>query len=58
MKFAVEIEMDNSSFENPQELPRIVRELSRKLESARGYATGYVLDANGNTVGAWEIIPS
>lgn len=60
MIFHLEIEMDGAAFENPDELPIIVRKISRTLvgtETSRPQAghSGLATDNNGNTVARWWI---
>lgn len=50
MKFVVEINTDNSAFENGHnEISRILREVADKVE--QGHPQGPTRDINGNTVG-------
>lgn len=68
MKFVVEIACDNAAFESPHEgaeyansmeLTRILTKISREL-AEQGAAVGMsspIMDVNGNTVGAWKMLP-
>ena len=61
MEFQLTINMDNAAFDDDLggELARIVRHVARRLEDDS--VTGDLLskcsvrDANGNTVGSWEV---
>jgi hypothetical protein len=52
--FVLSIDTDNSAFENAGELPRLLRDIARRLQ--RGERSPIVQDLNGNTVGQveWE----
>lgn len=47
------IETDNSAFEDPNELPKILRSIARDIEEGRTF--GIIRDTNGNRVGSWEL---
>jgi hypothetical protein len=51
--FKLEIDNDNAAFEYPSELPRMIREVARKVEE--GHMSGTVKDINGNTCGKWHL---
>lgn len=48
--FKLKVTMDNSAFDDREELPRILRALADRLENEKTYM-GNVRDINGNTVG-------
>ncbi len=51
MEFTLEINMDNAAFDDSQELPRILRDLAKRI-AANPEVGGYsVRDSNGNNVG-------
>lgn len=60
MTLNITMDLDNMAFEDPSEVPRILRALANDLQHA-GYAaivnadTGTLTDVNGNTVGSWEV---
>ncbi len=49
----VVVKMDNAAFEDPGELPRLLREAARLVEARAGEhpLSGVLHDINGNTVG-------
>ena len=49
--FTCEVKMDNSAFEDPMELPQILREIARLV--AEGQTGRGIRDSNGNRVGQW-----
>jgi len=51
MKLIVEINTDNVAFENPWELPSILRGLAQKLEDGQNVDKMKMRDSNGNIVG-------
>lgn len=53
MRFICEISLDNAAFENPEELPTILRQIATELE--KGNTGKRVKDNNGNFVGQWFI---
>lgn len=57
MEFTLSIALDNTAFDDPHELARILRAIANDLESSPwrrpGDATN-LRDINGNTVGRWE----
>jgi len=55
MKLKLEIDMDNSAFEEPGEIQNIIEQLAQKLAGASQGEHGSVRDSNGNTVGSWSI---
>jgi hypothetical protein len=55
MKFKLEIDMDNSAFQdNPNELSEILADLAGLLKH-RKFNDGFIKDSNGNTVGSWSV---
>jgi hypothetical protein len=54
MKFKMEIDCDNSAFDDPEEVSRILRKLADRICGKREDA-GRVLDFNGNSVGTFEL---
>ena len=54
MKLTVNVNMDNAAFEDPEEIKMIMAVIGMK--AANGQTGGKIMDSNGNTVGAWEII--
>jgi hypothetical protein len=55
MKLKIEIDMDNSAFEdNPNELSEILADLAGSLKY-RKFNDGSIRDSNGNTVGSWSV---
>jgi len=57
MKLTLNITMDNAAFEDNCELSRILVQLSSDLagRTFKGEHASTLRDANGNTVGTWEI---
>jgi hypothetical protein len=58
MKATISIQMDGAAFEDPQELPRILKDLAERLEQRGSFESGdseSVLDMNGNHVGMLKI---
>lgn len=58
MKATISIQMDGAAFEDPQELPRILKDLAERLEQRGSFESGdseSVLDMNGNNVGMLKI---
>lgn len=64
MRFTLEIKMDNAAFQNDPmgELAQCIKEVAEGLldNSAEGWRPtnrihGNIKDANGNTVGEWEV---
>ncbi len=58
MKFKLEINLDNASFEPiDSELNRLLSSLAKKLEDSMCCEgdKGRIQDSNGNTVGEWKI---
>jgi len=50
----VEFKTNNSAFECfEDEIARILCSIARKIES--GSTSGKVIDANGNSIGEWEV---
>lgn len=56
MKFSMTVDMDNEAFSDSWslELSRILAAVQKKVYSMDG-ASGTIRDANGNTVGSWEV---
>lgn len=53
MKFRVDINLDNASFEDAEELPRIIDKIARQVRQGQ---TGMgIIDSNGNRVGQWVV---
>ena len=50
--FKLEIDTDNAAFEDPSEVPRMLREAAKKIEA--GTMSGKLRDINGNTCGEWK----
>ena len=58
MKATITIDMSNAAFEDPQELPRILKDLAERLEQRGSFEPGdseSVRDLNGNNVGMLKI---
>lgn len=57
MRFTLQFEMENEAFENnpAEEAARILRHVAGMLGDDMTETRRKVLDANGNTVGQWEI---
>ena len=58
MKATIKITMDNAAFEDSQELPRILKDLSESLEKYAAFEPGdseNLRDINGNAVGMLKI---
>lgn len=52
MKAKIIIQMDNAAFDDPGELPRILRDLARRLENdPQDAGSAPLYDFNGNKVG-------
>jgi len=51
MTFHVEIATDNAAFQEPDELPRLLRVVASKVE--HGSDAGAIVDVNGNRVGTF-----
>jgi len=45
---------DNAAFEDPTEVPRILKELADNIDPRAGEC-GSIRDSNGNKVGSWEV---
>jgi len=54
MKAKIEINMDNDAFRQPDELPRVLRNLARDLEDYPDATEIVIMDINGNSVGHYE----
>lgn len=58
MEFTVKIELGNDAMQSDYDVSGALYEIARKLKH-EGTLTqvdgGKILDANGNTVGSWEI---
>ena len=52
-QFTLVIDTNNAAFEDPGEVPRILRELARKIEEC-GSLIGTIHDSNGNGVGKFS----
>lgn len=52
MLFQIEIETDNSAFEDSGELGRLLRKMADQVDEGR--TTGPVIDINGNQVGSYR----
>ena len=50
--FKLTMETVNASFEDPQEIPNILRDVAERI--SRGRTEGAVFDANGNRVGTFK----
>ena len=55
MKITINIETDNQSFEDSNELNRILHEVADQLTNAQKNDTRNIKDINGNTVGKWVV---
>jgi len=59
MKFVLEIEMGNDAVQTPRDvafvLKRAAVSVSRVEDWHESYKEARILDANGNTIGQWEI---
>jgi hypothetical protein len=56
MKCTIKIGMDNAAFDDPGELPRILRKIADIVDGdGDNNHGGPVLDMNGNTVGLFQI---
>jgi hypothetical protein len=55
MEFELHIDMDNDEFQNNRErvIARMLREVAVRFE--RGFVDGKIMDANGNSVGNFEM---
>lgn len=53
MSFIVKIETGNAAMSGGRDVAAVLREVAERLE--RGEEAGNVRDANGNTVGGWEL---
>lgn len=51
MRFELKISMDNAAFDDAQELPRILVDLSNEISQYPEEGAWTVRDVNGNTVG-------
>lgn len=49
----MEIATDNMAFDDPTELPRILKKVAQQIED--GVLNAPVYDINGNRVGEWKI---
>jgi hypothetical protein len=58
MEFRLEINMDNAAFDDAGEVPRILRELAKKVRATPEVGSWSVFDINGNRVGQAEYIGS
>jgi hypothetical protein len=56
--FVLEIDTGNSAFgDTPQyEVARLLRKVADRLSYGSDNDDGTVLDANGNSVGSWELV--
>jgi hypothetical protein len=59
MIFTVSIDVSNATFDDHEELGRILRELANRVDrdGAMLGETGSLRDVNGNTVGGWQLQP-
>ena len=60
MKFKAEIDLDNSAFENPTELSRLLEVMILKIgywtpEDTNPTKEAIIKDINGSKVGSWQI---
>jgi hypothetical protein len=56
MQFRLYITTDNAAFEDPGELPRILRKIASDIEDGRDIGHFQtILDANGNDVGRYAL---
>lgn len=56
MRFTLTVDLNNSAFEDPDELPRILRRVADDLGLPVAGDDGSARDLNGNTVGRWLIV--
>jgi hypothetical protein len=57
--FKVSFKISNDAFKNGygrEETARVLRKIAEQVET--GYNGKKVIDVNGNTVGAWSVIPN
>lgn len=50
--FKLEIDTENAAFEDPSEVPRMLREAAKKIDG--GQMSGKLRDINGNICGEWK----
>ena len=56
MQFRLYITTDNAAFEDPSELPRILRKISMDIEDGKDVSHFQtILDVNGNDVGRYAL---
>ena len=59
MKFSLSISLGNEAMQTPEDvslaLSKVVGLLDQSHVTFEDNARGYVRDANGNTVGSWEV---
>ena len=58
--FTVEVEMENYTTKNPQEIGRILRHVADQVDEhgdgvLKPFHSRSIMDVNGDTVGAWNI---
>lgn len=51
-EFTCTINTDKPAFDDPDELPRLLRQITYRIENLHTF--GPVFDINGNGVGRWE----
>ena len=54
-RLTLDIELGSAAVEDPIHVAQALRKLADKLEQEFGPCEGIVIDANGNTVGRWEL---
>lgn len=54
--FTLKIALGNDAMNSPEEVAAALRAVADRLDAGR--TQGTILDANGNTVGTWDLIPA
>lgn len=55
MNFTIEINTENDSFADENELPKLLRRVAERVANGESY--GKIIDSNGNTVGKFANLP-
>ena len=60
MKLRIAIQMDNTAFEDPSEIGRILQQFGDQVANGMMLSPEHsapLLDINGNKVGKWKVTP-
>jgi len=56
--FELKIELGNDAMQTPRDVAFVLKKLASKLDDMGGFALvdgGKIMDANGNSVGKWDV---